>query len=95
MLLTILAFLCGIVLSLRFDVLILLPATLLGWFLMAGSGLVGGSSGMSIVMWMLFVSTALQVGYVAGICGQWVLASMRLTETKAWRKQDVVAPDHA
>ena len=94
MLLTILGLLCGIVLSVRFDVLILLPAILLGWLLAVVGGLIVGSTGMSIVLGMVLVATALQGGYVLGIVGQWALRSHRALP-QSWPEKTTATHDRA
>jgi len=92
MLLPILGLLCGIVLSARFDVLILLPAILLGWFLAVVGGLVMGSTVTSILFGMVLVATALQGGYVLGVVGQWALRSHRALPQR-WPEKATAAPD--
>ena len=94
MLLTILGFLCGVVLSVRFDVLILLPAILLGWVLAVIIGAVGGGTGMSILLGMVTVAAALQGGYITGIVGQWGLRSSRVVP-QSWPEKSAAAPDSA
>ena len=94
MLLTILGLLCGIVLSVRFDFLILLPAILLGWLLAVIGGLIMGSTGASIIFEMVMVATALQGGYVLGIVGQWALRSHRALP-QSWPEKATAAPDRA
>jgi len=94
MLLTILALLCGIVLSFRFEVLILLPATLLGWLLAVIGGIVMGSTGTSIAFGMVMTTAALQGGYVLGIAGQWALRSQRALPQRRSEKTTAV-PDSA
>ena len=94
MLLTILGLLCGIVLSVRFDVLILLPAILLGWLLAVAGGIIVGGTGMSIVFGMVLVATALQGGYVLGIVGQWALRSQRAMPQR-WPEKTAATPDSA
>ena len=96
MLLTILGFLCGVVLSVRFDVLILLPAILLGWVLViiGAVGAVGGGNGMSILLGMVTVAAALQGGYITGIVGQWGLRSSRVVP-QSWPEKSAAAPDSA
>ena len=91
MLLTILGLLCGVVLSLRFDVLILVPAILLGCALAVVGGL---ATGASVVWGAVLVATALQVGYVSGIVGQWALRSQRGLR-QSWPEKTAVAPDSA
>jgi hypothetical protein len=71
MLLTIFGFLCGAVLSFRFDVRILLPATLLGWLLAFVGGLLTVAPVLSILTVMAMLTVALQLGYMFGICMQW------------------------
>jgi hypothetical protein len=73
--LTILGFLCGILLGCRFDFLILIPACLLGWFLAGISGMIGGLSWTSLLVEIVLVTTALQVGYIGGILAQWMVRS--------------------
>ena len=94
MLLTILGLLCGIVLSVRFDVLILLPAILRGWLLAVVGGFVAGSTGTSIILGMVLVATALQGGYGLGIVGQWALRSHRALPQR-WPEKATAAPDSA
>src|ERR1700692_3151683 len=69
--LTILGFLGAIVLAFRFNVVILLPAILVGWMLALTSGVMNASSGASIAFQMALVAVALQLGYVAGIVLKW------------------------
>lgn len=88
--LTILTFLGGIVLALRFNVLILLPTILFGWMLMLVGGVVAGSSGSSIALRMALVTIVLQVGYLAGIVLKWAwLASRR----RSWSEKPAVVSD--
>lgn len=75
MLLTILGFLCGLVLGCRFDFLILIPAILLGWVLAALSGIAVGASVTSTLLDVVLVTGALQVGYIGGILAQWTVRS--------------------
>ena len=98
MLLTILGFLCGIVLSARFDFLILLPGILVGWLLTVTGGLISGSTAVSIVLGMVMVATALQGGYMLGIVGQWALRSHRFVHRSTqqrWPGKTAAAPDSA
>ena len=94
MLLTILGLLCGIVLSVRFDFLILLPAILLGWLLAVIGGIASGGTGGSVLLAMLLVATALQGGYVLGIVGQWALRTHRALPQQ-WPEKATAAPDSA
>ena len=73
MALTILGLLCGIVLSFRFSVLILVPTILFGWVLTLAVGLATGS-GIAAIAWeMVAVTIALQLGYGGGIGVKWAL----------------------
>ena len=91
MLLTIFCFLCGIVLSFRFDALILLPAMLLGWVLAVIGGLVDGGTGLSILIGMVLVACALQGGYIGGIVIQWVSGVMRALPKRRLEKSAAAA----
>ena len=92
MLLTILGLLCGVLLSVRFDFLILLPAILLGWLLAVVGGLASGGTVVSILLGMILVATALQGGYITGIVGQWALRSYR-PANQSWPEKATAAPD--
>ena len=95
MLLTILGFLCGVVLSLRFNVLILVPTILLGWMLALVAGLATGVSTTSIALEMAFVAAALQLGYIAGIVFKWALLAVHLRRRRIWAKKSLMSPDSA
>ena len=96
MLLIILGFLCAVLLSVRFDMFILLPATLMGWGMAAIGGVLGGGSLGSILLQMMLVTVALQAGYMAGIVGQWLMGSKRTVPVR-WRDESAAAatPDKA
>lgn len=80
--LAILGSFAAIVLAFRFNVFILLPATLFGWVVALVNGLVTASTIGSIAFEMALVAIALQFGYVAGIVLKWaVLAGRRRHET--------------
>ena len=94
MLLTILGFLCGIVLSVRFDFLILLPSILLGWLLAIVGGLAMGNTGGSILFVMILVATALQIGYMFGIGLQWASSwASQSPSRRDWPEKATAAPD--
>ena len=96
MLLTILGFLFGAVLSFRFDVLILLPSILLGWLCAIVGGLAIGNTGVSILFVMIFVATALQIGYIFGIGLQWASRwSSQSPSRRDWPEKATAAPDRA
>jgi uncharacterized protein YneF (UPF0154 family) len=66
MLLVVLGFLAGMLLGLRFAFLILLPAIMLAWILTICADIVRDLGFWWILLDMLVVSVALQLGYVAG-----------------------------
>ena len=70
-------FLSGILLGLRQDVLILMPAILGGWLLVVAVGFVAGEHTKSILIALVVVAAALQVGFIAGIVCQWVMGLLR------------------
>jgi hypothetical protein len=73
MALTILGLLCGIVLSFRFSVLILIPTILFGWMLTLAAGLATGSGIGAIAFDIVAVTIALQLGYGGGIAAKWAV----------------------
>ena len=74
---TFIAFLVGAILGQRFKVLSLLPTTVLALPCAAGVGAAGGARLISILLAMLLVWTALQLGYFTGICAQGSWTSLR------------------
>jgi hypothetical protein len=64
-------------LALRFNVVILLPAIMLGWIVALVNGVVTANSGHMIVFQMVLVAVALQLGYVAGIVLKWAILVSR------------------
>jgi hypothetical protein len=67
----------GAVLGLRFKVFVLVPAIALSSAASWGVGIAHGNSFWSILLAMLFVMTALQVGYLAGIVIRFGVAKAR------------------
>jgi len=57
--------LVGAVLSLRFKVLILVPTIIAAWAVLTGIGLVWEITAAWVVLEMVVVTTALEVGYLA------------------------------
>ena len=57
--------LVGAVLSLRFNVLILVPTIIAAWLVLTGIGLVWEIAAAWIVLEIVVVTTALEVGYLA------------------------------
>lgn len=82
--LIIFGFLCGTVLAFRFAVYILLPAILIGWLLAIVAGLVAASSVSAIVLEMVAIGVALQLGYLGGIALRWGLAAARMHRRGEW-----------
>ena len=71
------AFLVGTLLAERFNVLSLLPTTMIALPCAAGVGATGGARLVSVLLAMLLVWAALQLGYFAGICAQASWTSLR------------------
>lgn len=63
----------AILLALRFNVIILLPAILFGWAVALVNGIVSASSGTSIVLQMVLVAVALQIGFVGALILKWAV----------------------
>ena len=59
--------LVGAVLSLRFNVLILMPTIIAAWLVLTGIGLVWEIAAAWIVLEIVVVTTALEVGYLAAL----------------------------
>ena len=57
--------LVGAVLSLRFEVLILVPTIIAAWAVLTGIGLVWEITAAWVVLEIVVVTTALEVGYLA------------------------------
>ena len=57
--------LVGAVLSLRFNVLILVPTIIAAWAVLTGIGLVWEITAAWVVLEIVVVTTALEVGYLA------------------------------
>ena len=74
--LTIMGFLAATMLAWRFPVFVLFPAILFGWMLVLVSGLLTTSSGASIMLHMVLVAVAMQLGYLAGIILSWALLAV-------------------
>jgi hypothetical protein len=66
MLLVVLGFLAGVLLGLRFAFLILVPAIMLAWILTICADFVRDLGFWWVLLDMLAVSVAVQLGYVAG-----------------------------
>jgi hypothetical protein len=71
--LAILAFLSAMGLALRFNVVILVPAMLVGWILTLVGGFITAGPGGSNALQLALVALSLQLGYLAGIVSQWTL----------------------
>jgi hypothetical protein len=91
--LTIFGFLAATVLPFRFNVLILVPAFLVGWLLVLIVGLATMSSVSSIALNMLLVPFALQIGYLAGIVLKWALLASGLNRRLNWSDKPAVKRD--
>ncbi len=71
--LPILIFIAGIMLALRFNVIILLPAVLFIWMIAIADGVATASSIASIVLQMTLLAVALQIGFVVGLVLEWAV----------------------
>jgi hypothetical protein len=76
MALTIIGFLIGAALALRFNVLILVPAIGLALIGTTAVGIAHGDPMGSVVLTMVLIGTTLQVGYLAGIVARAVVTSI-------------------
>jgi hypothetical protein len=76
-------FLIGATLSLRFKVLILLPAIGLAVLGTAAIGIATGDRVGAVVLTIALTAAALQVGYVFGLVTRAVIASLGVPERKA------------
>jgi hypothetical protein len=74
--LTIIGFLIGAALALRFNVLILFPSIGLALLGTTAVGIAHGDPMGSVVLTMALIGTTLQVGYLAGILARAVVASV-------------------
>jgi len=77
MMLAITAALMGFILGLRFKVLILAPAIVISLVAIFGIGIANGNNPRSILLATLFATTALQIGYLAGIVIRFGVARTR------------------
>ena len=59
--------LVGAVLSLRFKILILVPTVIAAWAVLTGIGLVWEITAVWVVLEIVVVTTALEVGYLAAL----------------------------
>ncbi len=75
--LAILGLLGAIILALRFNVIILLPAILFGWAVALVNGVMTASSGTSIMFQMVLVAVALQLGFVGALVLKWAVLAGR------------------
>lgn len=71
--LAIFSFLCGIVLALRFNVFVLIPAIFIGSIVALGSSMAVGATIGTMALSVVFVITALQLGYLFGSFARYAL----------------------
>ena len=71
--LAILGFLCGVILALRFNVFVLIPAIFLGSIVAIGSSLAVGATIGTMSLSVVLVITALQLGYLFGSFARYAL----------------------
>jgi hypothetical protein len=72
------AFLIGAALGLRFDILTLVPAIGLALVGIVAAGIGNGDPIGSVVVTMVLVASALQIGYLAGSAMRFVMAPSRV-----------------
>jgi hypothetical protein len=77
MLLGLLGSLVGVVLGMRYRVLILFPAIALAWAAIAAAGFAGENTSLSMFAAMLLTGTALQFGFLVGITTRALVAATR------------------
>ena len=75
--LTVIAILTGAVLGLRFTVLILVPASFIGSVATFGIGIAHSNGLWSILLALVLVISALQIGYFSGAVIRFVNAGVR------------------
>ena len=83
----------GIILGLRFRVLVLVPATVLATGVVTAVGLLGGQQFRVIALTVVGTAALLQVGYVVGcvieVAAPWRLASKSGRMTVRYRRPDI------
>ncbi len=84
-------FLCGLVLSFRFRISILIPATLIAWALALIVGLLMQHSGGMIALDIVVAAAALQLGYLAGTVSMAGVVALRRSRQRNWLKKPVAA----
>ena len=82
----------GIILGLRFKVLVLVPATLLATAVVTAIGLIGGQQFRVIAFTLVGAAALLQVGYIVG-CVLEVAAPWRLARKSGRMKVSYRRPD--
>jgi hypothetical protein len=87
--------LLGAVFGLRFKVLILVPAILLGMIVVTATGLTRGDGTLAILLAAALVATALQLGYLGGIFTRFVMAASRAPRSRAiWNHRPISDSKH-
>jgi hypothetical protein len=74
--------LIGAALGLRFRFLILIPAIYLTIICIAGGGIAHADRIGTVILSIVLVSTALQIGYLFGVVTRGAIASLRVPERK-------------
>lgn len=73
----------AILLALRFNVIVLVPAILFGWVVALVNGMVSASSGSSIIFQMALIAVALQFGFVGALLIKWAMLVSRRQDQAA------------
>jgi hypothetical protein len=90
MALTIICFLIGAALGMRFKVLIVIPVIGLALLGTAAVGIAHGDPIGSVVLTMVLIATTLQLGYLAGVVSRHVLVSIGMPNADMPRKLALV-----
>jgi hypothetical protein len=88
MALTIICFLTGAALGMRFKILIVIPVIGLALLGTAAVGIANGSPIGSTMLIMVLVATTLQLGYLAGVVSRHVLVSVGMVNAAALGSRD-------
>jgi hypothetical protein len=75
--------LIGVVLGMRFGVLILIASIVFGLFAGAVAGVVGSEGFGATVLNMVLIATALQLGYLGGTMTRFIVAATRTTDVQS------------
>jgi hypothetical protein len=95
MILTIICFLIGAALGMRFKVLIVIPVVCMALLGTAAVGIAHGDPIGSLVVTMVLIATTLQLGYLAGVVSHHVLVSVGIANAAPIGPHDRFVRDKA